>query len=70
MECWHCQRPACGVCRFCGRAVCKEHHKLLPYVVAAYPASTGKTEAIVVADALWCGACKPKEAPVPLDEVE
>jgi hypothetical protein len=50
--------------------VCKEHHKLLPYVVAAYPTSDGKTEAIVVGDTLWCGLCKPKEAPVPLDEME
>ena len=25
MQCWNCDKPASGVCAFCGRAVCKEH---------------------------------------------
>jgi hypothetical protein len=36
MNCWHCDRPAHRLCQFCGRAVCKEHVKTLPHIVALY----------------------------------
>ena len=34
MNCWHCDRPAQGVCRFCGRGVCRDHARSLPHIEA------------------------------------
>lgn len=67
MECWHCDRPAHGTCRFCGRGVCREHAKSMPFVLEAWP-KDGKLEALVVGDVLHCGVCKPKKEPVTLDK--
>jgi len=69
MNCWHCDRPAHGVCRFCGRGVCREHAKTLPYIVDLYRNDQGAYKALVVADALWCGVCEPKEDPVELPQL-
>ena len=68
MECWHCGRPAQAVCRFCGRAVCKEHARKLPNIVSVFT-DQGKHKAVVVADAVYCGLCKPQEDPVELDNI-
>jgi hypothetical protein len=70
MNCWHCDRPAHGTCRFCGRALCKEHAKSMPYILEIYRQTNGPHKALVVADALYCGVCKPKEDPVELPELE
>ena len=69
MNCWHCDRPAHGVCRFCGRAVCKEHVRTMPYILDIF-GQKGPPRALVVADAVWCGVCRPKEDPVDLPELE
>ncbi|MEJ2737095.1 MAG: hypothetical protein P8189_26615 [Anaerolineae bacterium] len=69
MNCWHCDRPAHGVCRFCGRAVCKEHTRTMPYILDIFGKETGPPQALVVADAVWCGVCRPKEDPVELPEL-
>jgi hypothetical protein len=70
MNCWHCDRPAHGSCRFCGRALCKEHAKSMPFILEIYRRAEGPHKALVVADALYCGVCKPKEDPVELPELE
>ena len=70
MECWQCGKPAQGVCRFCGRAVCKEHAQTLPHIEALFHSQQGIHKALVVADALWCGVCQPKEDPVELPQLE
>ena len=70
MNCWHCERPAHGTCRFCGRAVCKEHTQTLPHIEEIYQSEQGIHKALVVADALWCGVCQPKEDPVELPQLE
>ena len=70
MNCWHCERPAHGTCRFCGRALCMEHVQSLPHIEAIYQGETGTLKALVVADALWCGVCKPKEDPVELPQLK
>lgn len=70
MECWHCNRPAQGVCNFCGRAVCREHAQSMPFILEIFADSKGQKKAIVVDDTLYCGVCKPKEAPVPLKNLE
>ena len=70
MNCWHCDRPVHGVCQFCGRAICKEHNQDLPYIIDIYKHHEGVHKAIVVADALYCGICKPKDDPVELPQLK
>jgi len=65
MECWKCGRPAHGVCKFCGRAVCKDHASDFPSVIAVFVEGTSR-KALVVPDALYCGQCHPKDEPVEL----
>jgi len=69
MNCWHCDRPAHGSCRFCGRGVCREHAHTMPHIEALYHNSEGIQKALVVANALFCGVCQPKEDPVELPQL-
>ena len=69
MNCIDCNRSAHAACRFCGRAVCQDHMKEAPYIVALYPGEDSVQKAIVVPDAIWCGVCKPREQPVALPEL-
>ena len=69
MSCWHCKRTAVGACRFCGRGVCEDHVLTKPYVLDLVVRS-GKTEALVVEDALHCGACHPRPTLVPIPELD
>ena len=70
MNCIHCDRTAYATCRFCGRAICKDHIKLFPYIVGLYRGEDGNQKAIVVPDAVYCGICKPREQPVALPELK
>jgi len=71
MNCWHCERPAHGICAFCGRGICKEHAQTMPNILSIYRGKEdNKLKAIVVADALYCGICKPKEEPVELEMLD
>jgi hypothetical protein len=67
LDCWHCRRTAVGTCRFCGRAICEDHVKTEPYILQLYGASP--PHALVVEDALFCGACTPRPDPVDLPEL-
>jgi hypothetical protein len=58
------------VCRFCGRGLCKEHAHGLPHIEAIYQNDKGVYKALVVADALYCGLCQPKEDPVELPDLK
>jgi hypothetical protein len=69
MNCIHCNRTAHATCRFCGRAVCKDHWKTTPYIIGLYEGKDGVVKAIVVPDAIHCGKCKPQERPVPLPDL-
>ncbi len=69
MNCIHCDRSAYAACRFCGRGVCKDHFSEQPYIVGLYQGEDGVPKAIVVADAIFCGLCHPREQPVPLPEL-
>jgi hypothetical protein len=42
----------------------------MPYIVAVYRDAEGMHKALVVADALWCGECSPKEDPVDLPQLK
>ena len=70
MNCWHCDRPAHGVCRFCGRAACRDHFQKLPFILEIYQGQDGQAKAVVVDDTLYCGLCKPQEAPVVLKDLK
>jgi hypothetical protein len=69
MNCWHCDRPAHGSCRFCGRGICREHAQDLPHIEGIYRNDEGVHKALVVADALYCGVCQPREDPIELPEL-
>ncbi len=70
MECWHCERPAHAVCKFCGRGVCKTHTREKPYILHTYRTPGGDYKGIVVAGAVWCGECRPQDDPVPLKHLD
>lgn len=69
MECWTCSEPAAATCRFCGRATCREHATVLPYVLTAWADAQDHVQSLVVEDAIHCGGCRPHPAPVRLDLV-
>ena len=71
MDCWSCERPALGTCRFCGRGVCREHARSHPFILSVYRQTKGDDlKALVVEDALHCGFCKPRGEPVDVPELE
>ena len=70
MNCWHCDRPAHGNLRFCGRAVCREHTQTLPHIEAQYPNENGVQMALAVSGAGFYGVCHPKEDPVELPQLK
>jgi hypothetical protein len=61
--CWVCGGAATGVCRFCGRAVCKEHARTRPFLFEAWD-EPGSLWGLAVADALHCGVCKVHNQPI------
>lgn len=67
MNCWHCERPSHGICVFCGRGICKDHVQTMPNILTIYRDKANELKAIAVADALYCGVCKPKEEPVAVE---
>jgi hypothetical protein len=42
----------------------------MPFIVEIYRNEKGVHKALVVADAVYCGVCKPKEDPVELPELD
>ncbi len=69
MNCWHCKNTAVGACRFCGRGICENHVNTRPYILELMQ-NDGHTRALVVDDALSCGACHPRPNPLPLPELD
>jgi len=69
MDCWHCRRSAVGTCRFCGRGVCEDHLETRPFILDVF-AGRESSRALVVEDALFCGACTPRADPVDLPELD
>lgn len=71
MTCFFCAQGARGTCRFCGRGVCENHTRFGPYVIEVTRSEQrGRAEALVVEDAIQCGACKPRPQPVPMPELD
>ena len=69
MDCWHCRKAAVATCRFCGRAVCENHASTRPFVLELFRGA-GSTKALVVEDAIHCGACTPRSDPIELPELD
>lgn len=69
MLCFRCDKPARGTCRFCGRALCEDHWQRSPYIITVYVGEAQTPKAIVVGDALLCGACKPQPEPIEMPEI-
>ena len=69
MKCHKCEAQAMGVCRFCGRAVCENCYKNMPFILTVYVGENQTPKAVVVADALWCNTCKPQPEPIPMPEI-
>ncbi len=71
LDCWTCERPALGACRFCGRGTCREHARTQPFVIDVFRGKRHEVlRALVVEDALHCGVCRPRGDPVELPELE
>jgi len=69
MICHKCGEPAMGICKFCGRGVCKEHHSTsLPTIMAMYLGRDSTPKAVVVSNVLWCGECQPQPEPIEMPE--
>jgi len=64
MKCIHdqCEKEAQAICKFCGRAVCKEHISKGCYVsgFASFKIYQFRKNGIEIPDAVWCGLCHPK----------
>ena len=69
MDCWHCRKAAVATCRFCGRAVCENHATTRPFVLELFRGA-GPMKALVVEDAIHCGACTPRADPIELPELD
>ena len=65
MRCWVCGSEADGVCRFCGRGVCKEHARPRAFLFEAWE-ERATLRGLAVEDALHCGVCKVRAEPIDL----
>jgi hypothetical protein len=68
-KCWECGSDAQASCRFCGRFVCKDHASKMPVFLAVYVGANQTPKAIVVADAIWCGICRPHPEPIEMPDI-
>ncbi len=69
MLCFRCDKQARGVCQFCGRAICEDHTQNSPYIITLYIGQNETPKAIVVADVIFCGTCKPQPEPIDMPEL-
>lgn len=69
MECFRCQQPAQGVCRFCGRALCAEHFQSRPFILTIFIGKQNIPKVVAVSDVLYCGHCKPQAEPIEMPEL-
>ena len=69
MLCFRCDKQARGNCRFCGRALCEDHKRTMPYIITIYIGENQTPKAVVVGDVLYCGTCKPQPEPIEMPEL-
>ncbi len=60
LKCFRCGIDAVAICRYCGRAVCKDHVKEGPVIrhgVYCEGAIGAKKEWLEISGGVWCGIC-------------
>lgn len=57
------------MCRFCGRGVCKQHHKEKPFVLSVYLGIDQTPLVLAVDNVLACDTCRPMPRPVRMPEL-
>jgi hypothetical protein len=61
MKCICCDEEARAICRFCGRAVCREHIQEERFIVGYRSRGSFSGDRVLsVREAVWCGKCRPK----------
>ena len=65
MKCITCEAEAYAVCKFCGRAVCRDHMQEKRYASGftrflGFVFRPKEKDGVVVPDAVWCGRCHPE----------
>ena len=66
MRCWIGGEEAEGVCRFCGRGVCKTHAQTKAFLLEVWQDGE-HLRALAVQDALYCGVCQLHPDPIDVD---
>jgi hypothetical protein len=61
-----CGGSAEGICRFCGRAICKQHARTQAFLFDVWRTSLG-LRGLAIDDALWCGVCRPRPEPISVE---
>jgi len=56
-------------CRFCGRLVSKEKAAKRPFFMTIHVGEHNTPKALIVADAIWCGICRPQPEPIDMPEL-
>lgn len=49
--------------------VCKDHASKLPFTYTIFVGANNTPKALIVADAIWCGICRPLSEPIELPEL-
>ena len=44
--------------------MCGDHIKTMTYIISVYVGGKKVPKSLVVADAVWCGVCKPQPEPI------
>jgi hypothetical protein len=69
MKCWECEEDARAACAFCGRFVCKQHAKTMPYFLCMFLGGNSTPKGLAVANVIWCGICDPQPEPIGMPEL-
>lgn len=67
--CWVCDQDASASCQFCGRFVCKSHAHSQVFPMAIFVGKNETPKVLVVANAIWCGICRPQQDPMEIPEI-
>ncbi|NJL93938.1 MAG: hypothetical protein HC915_09510 [Anaerolineae bacterium] len=63
-------RPACaGHLHLLRAPVSKQAAAKRPYFMAVWVGAGQMPKAIVTADAIWCGTCRPQPEPIPMPDL-
>ena len=58
-----------GLCHCCVRSVYDNCDGPMPFILTIFTGRDDVPKAVVTADALWCGTCRPQPEPIPMPEI-